>query len=372
MKVFIIGEEISPPWTEAIKNMIWGLANSLSEEYEVYLWKDPSKPYPKLKKNIHFVDIFDRRVRSDYKTRNYAVTLPFKMKLLLDTFTFSKKERIDVVHLFSHPRLLFTLPIHILKNLYGTKVLQTIPSTIRSSFSVVGDKNVIISSYSKRIIRKSHVIPPGIPESQFKKLDPTRTKKELGINDEKVILTNVGSATTTGLDTFIKAAALLKDENFKFIVANKNLNERMGGIIHENMKKLSRGMGVDDKIIFLGLFDQEKLLSIADVVVLPLKTSYSKIEFPLAILEAWAKGTLVLGSNVGALPTILEGKGLVFKANDPKSLAGCISKAVKNDYKEEKEKAKKEAREYVWGKIAKRYEEIYNLLYSEKSGRKIR
>lgn len=371
MRVFIIGEEISPPWTEAIKNMIWGLANSLGGEYEVYLWKDPSKPYPKLKRNIHFANIFDKMSRSDYRTRNYAITLPFKIKLLADTFNFAKKEEIDIIHLFSYPRTLFTLPVRVFKQFYGNKVLQTIPSTVKSSFSIIGDEIVVISPYSKRIIENSYVIPPGIQESEFKKVDVRSDKKRLGIGDEKIILTNVGASQTTGLDTFIKAAAILKDENLKFIIATKNINEKMGRIIHENMKKLARKLNVENKIIFLGLYHREKLLSMANIIVLPLKTRYSKIEFPLTILEAWARGILVLGSNVGALPVILNEKGLIFKANDPKSLADCMLKALENDYKEIRERAKKEAKNHAWSKIAKKYEKVYKLLYSEKNSKKI-
>lgn len=80
----------------------------------------------------------------------------------------------------------------------------------------------------------------------------------------------------------------------------------------------------------------------ADVLVLP-----SRIEgFPMAILEGMASGAVVVTTNVGAIPEVVNEKtGLLFNPGDDPELANLLEKAL-ND-KELADRLRENAREMI-------------------------
>lgn len=95
----------------------------------------------------------------------------------------------------------------------------------------------------------------------------------------------------------------------------------------ESLKKLSRELGIENNVRFLGCrFDVARWLALCDFLVLP---SLSEAEglptegLPLSILEAFAMGKPVIATKVGGVPEVLKDgeNGFLVPPCDPERLA---------------------------------------------------
>ncbi len=100
-----------------------------------------------------------------------------------------------------------------------------------------------------------------------------------------------------------------------------------------------------------------------DVLVLPsLTTSNWKEQFGRVIVEAQACGTPVVGSDSGAIPEVIGGKGLVFPEGDSGALADCLQKLRNNPALSSELSlagGRHAAERYSWEAIAAEMREIY-------------
>jgi glycosyltransferase involved in cell wall biosynthesis/predicted O-methyltransferase YrrM len=117
-----------------------------------------------------------------------------------------------------------------------------------------------------------------------------------------------------------------------------------------------------DRLLFLGevsLVDRERLYSASDAVVFP-----SRYEsFGLVPLEAFVHGKPVIGSNVGAIPEVIEHNqsGLLFEDGNPDALADCFD-CLSNDqelYHRLAGGARQRVRELSSAKMAQETEIVY-------------
>jgi glycosyltransferase involved in cell wall biosynthesis len=121
----------------------------------------------------------------------------------------------------------------------------------------------------------------------------------------------------TGVDALIRAAAWIKNTDrasFRVMIAGQ-------GPLSDEYKALSRQLCVADEVRFLGSISEEELrLShrAADCFVLPTR----ELEcFGLVILEAFASGTPVIATPIGAIPELMAPapEGLA-RDNSPEAL----------------------------------------------------
>ena len=124
-----------------------------------------------------------------------------------------------------------------------------------------------------------------------------------------------------GLDTLLKAAKNVPDA--VFWLAGE-------GPLREDLEKLTRKLGLEKRVRFLGWrTDRGALLRSADVCVLP-----SRYEpFGTVILEAWAAGTpLVAARSAGPAATIEDAKnGLLVPIDDDKALAVALNRVLQDE-----------------------------------------
>lgn len=129
----------------------------------------------------------------------------------------------------------------------------------------------------------------------------------------------------------------------------------------ENLRRLARELGVENRLQLLGLRDDvDALLDAADVFVQPSKSE----GLPLAVLEAMAHGVPVVASNVGGIPeAIVDGdSGLLVPPNDSSRLAMALAGLLA-----EPERARqlgqrgreRVAAEFSVGAMVDRYIELY-------------
>jgi glycosyltransferase involved in cell wall biosynthesis len=132
----------------------------------------------------------------------------------------------------------------------------------------------------------------------------------------------------------------------------------------DKIRKTIGDLKLNDRIKIIGRYDKlAELHNASDCFVM---TSRQE-GFGLAILEAMACGLPVIGSNVGAVPEMIEDRvnGLIFSTKNDGELALCISKIYenRNGARSMGDLARKTALEkYHIKNTSKKYEELYRRL----------
>ena len=164
-----------------------------------------------------------------------------------------------------------------------------------------------------------------------------------------------------GVDIAIKA--------MKYILKNDLVLKIAGsGIEMENLKNLSKELGIEKNIEFLGDMNRaeiKKLILESKAIVIPSIPSEGVIEATsISALEGMSAGKVVIASNIGGLKEIIKDKenGLLFEAGDFKALSGLINRTLDDNF----DNIKRNARKYIlenscleiWGqKVLKIYNE---------------
>lgn len=159
------------------------------------------------------------------------------------------------------------------------------------------------------------IIPNGIDTDFFRPFEKTAARKKLGINGGKIFLSLGRLGHEKSVDVVIRA---FKNLDAKLVIVGR-------GPAEEKLKKLTRKLGLQNKVTFKG-FVPEKLkplyYSAADALVIA-----SEFETQgLVVVEGMACGTPVIGANSGAVPeAIREGKnGYLFGPRNVEELTKKI------------------------------------------------
>lgn len=187
--------------------------------------------------------------------------------------------------------------------------LKRIASRRLAAHVAVGDRAsrdietfVGLSSNSVRTIRN------GVP-------DVSLTRLETQTRDGPAVMGTVGRLDRLkGFDLLVRALARLPDVT---AVVIGDGSERAA------LEALSRELGVDDRIEFLGWRqDPRAYLATLDIFVLPSRSE----GFPLAIVEAMLAGLPVVATDVGSVAEAVahEETGLLVPADDVEALTAAI------------------------------------------------
>ena len=229
-----------------------------------------------------------------------------------------------------------------------------------------------------------HIIPHGVDVKSFFPVSSQQKinfKKNLSINEEDFIISNVGGMTNNkGIDYLLVAFSILKQKykNIKLILKDQSNLYKIKGNIHlEQMKKTKYSKYLDDRVLKDILFISENL-SIKDLNLLYNITNcyvspYKAEGFNLPPLEATACGTPIVVTKGGSTdeyyhPTLglqidseIKKTEKIFSLK-PKidSLIQCISMIIENpfDYCGE-EGIKFVSKNFSWEKVTN---DLYNLM----------
>ncbi|MBI5804754.1 glycosyltransferase family 4 protein [candidate division TA06 bacterium] len=190
-----------------------------------------------------------------------------------------------------------------------------------------------LSMHSQEIINRHFglfpkimtVIPGGANNEIYRPAeDKAALKKQLGYDQAQPLLLTVRRLIPrTGVDLLIDAmqSVVKKLPGAMLLIAGQ-------GALKDELEKRSVGLGLRDRIKFLGYVTEEekvRLYQAADFSVMP---TTSLEGFGLSIAESLACDTPVLGTPVGSIPEILNrlDQSLVFKSLKPQDLAeGIVS-----------------------------------------------
>ncbi len=200
---------------------------------------------------------------------------------------------------------------------------------------------------------KMSIIPCGVNLELFRPVKKAYTRKQLGFDDEKIVLYVGRFAALKGLDRLLKAMAYLQHERgLKLVIVGGDGDSAPDSI---EFQRLASQLGINDKIQFVGRIEQDNLsqyYSAADLLVVP---SYHE-SFGLVALESLACGTPVVATDVGAMDRIIcEGKtGSILADATPSAIAKAIGDFISKPHSEIESVAaiRESVREFAWSCVA--------------------
>ena len=171
--------------------------------------------------------------------------------------------------------------------------------------------------------------------------------EDLGLNN-KILLGFIGSFYAyEGLNILLQALPkmLAQNQDIRILLVG-------GGPQESKLKTLAIQLGIENKVVFTGRVPHDQVqryYNLIDILVYPrLKMRLTDLVTPLKPLEAMAQGVLVLSTNVGYVPTLLnERRGFLVDVNiSAPKLSRKIKEIAMLDYKE-KSKILNNARLFV-------------------------
>lgn len=191
----------------------------------------------------------------------------------------------------------------------------------------------------------------GVSLDRFRPITNTKSNyQELNIPQNTFVISTVAHLIKEkGIDYLIQAAKLITDnhKDVLFLIAGKGEEET-------RLKTLTKDLGLDNKVLFLGLRnDSEKIFAVSDVFVCP---SIWQEAFGLTNIEAMACGVPVIATKVGGIPEIIEDNvtGILIEAKNSMALVNAIERLYNDPY----------LCKYLGQKSLERVEKHFNLAHS--------
>lgn len=155
-------------------------------------------------------------------------------------------------------------------------------------------------------------------------------RRELGIQQQRVLLYVGRIAGNKGIDLLIRGLAHLARTDVRLLVVGDYAFSNMSRDLHDELQTLAQQLGVAGRVTFTGRVpDVTPYFHLADVCLLP-----SRHEgFGVPIAEAMAVGIPAIAARAGALPWVLgepeaDAAGLLFAPDDVDELARQITRVL--------------------------------------------
>ena len=186
-----------------------------------------------------------------------------------------------------------------------------------------------VCSETRRQLRR-HGYPPHLGEVIYKGIDeallrpPAEVESRPLISEEGMIKLGVSSRLiqSKGIQTLLGALARLRARGTDRFV----LDISGSGPYREALEKRCGRLKLGDRVRFIGRSHVPAFLDDIDILVCPNDTA----SFPMRILEAFARGTLVLATGVGGIPeAVWEGRtGFLVPPRDEERLARALERIL--------------------------------------------
>ncbi len=211
------------------------------------------------------------------------------------------------------------------------------------------------------------VIPCGTDTDNFRLTSKADARAKLKLrSNEKVILYVGRFDPRKGIETLVRAFALLKNQdlkNLKLVIVGGSSAHMPDGEERRRIEQLVDELGIKDSTLFAGRIGHDVLplyYAAADVCVIP--SHYEP--FGLVAIEAMACGVPVVASNVGGLKfTIIpEETGLLVEPKDVKAFADGIDRILFDELwarKMRKQAFANVNQRFSWGGVAIQLSELY-------------
>ena len=210
---------------------------------------------------------------------------------------------------------------------------------------------------------KVAVIPCGVKVDLFRPMDRGQARRELGLNQAKIVLFAGRIQPLKGIDILLKAVASLEDHSELCLLIVGGDAESADEMAR--LGSLAAELGISQRVSFLGAVAHERmplLYNAANVCVVP---SYHE-SFCLVAIEALACGTPVVASRVGGLATtISDGQtGYLVPQLSGEAFAQRIQLLLGDEELERRlgTQGRNSVMKYSWSAIADQVLEVYQAM----------
>jgi glycosyltransferase involved in cell wall biosynthesis len=173
---------------------------------------------------------------------------------------------------------------------------------------------------------KIAIIPNAIDPEDFK-YPPKKGnfKKELGLDDEEIILYLGRISSLKGLDVLVRAFSLLSNpNNYKLVLAGPD--DGFSNSLHQ----LINSLRLKDKVLFTGTLDRRQVLGALDDASIIVYASIQE-GFPMVPLEAGIMGKPVIVTNHPSMDFVREGQfGLGVEYGNAVQLKDALKRILEN------------------------------------------
>jgi len=295
-----------------------------------------------------------------------------------------RQNNVSLVH--SHERIfsadLFTL--HGIPHRYWVHSIRCKPMSLYDMATAWVEKKLVYEGHCRRFIAVSEltrdiflqeypvhpdsvsVIHPGVNLSDYTGKSNARhaARKALNISDDDPVIVFASmNFEIKGLDNIMLALAQLKKHNksVKLIVAGK------GNIT--KYEKLAKDAQISENIIFTGTVTKDNLIDL--YLAGDLYMMLSRFDtFGMVVLEAMAAGLpVMISSRVGAKDLVEDGKNgfIIPDTSDYDYIASRLTLLLDKKIRTEMSAAAHQtASENTWDKVAKKYSDLYDEVFTTK------
>lgn len=208
------------------------------------------------------------------------------------------------------------------------------------------------------------IIPCGTDIERFGRISRSQARQVLGLDQDAKIVLYVGRFDRRkGIETAVRAAGRLQQDNLQLIIGGGSRPGQSDGIERDRIEGIVTELGLQDMTLFPGRLGLENLhlyYAAADVSVVP--SHYEP--FGLVAIEAMASGTPVVASDVGGLQftVIPEITGLLAPVKDEAAFAESIDRILADpDWRDQLGQAGRDRVEemFSWDGVASQLGKLY-------------
>lgn len=326
MKILILSE------ANSIHTKRW--VKSLSEkgiQISLFSLTSPKDNYYSILTNVNVVNVRKSINSSIISKLNYLTVIPRLKKLI-------QEEKPDIIHAHyasSYGLLGALVKTHIpyIVSVWGSDVYdfpnitpfgkQIIKYNLKKADYILSTSHVMAKETKKYTDKEIIVTPFGVDISLFKPKETQRT--------DTFIIGNVKTLRPKyGIDDLIKASQIVMSNN-----PNQNIRlEIYGeGPQKEELINLAKELGIEDKVIFKGFVDNNKLPEVYSSFSVAVSLSvYNSESFGVVAVEAMACGCPVVTSDADGFTEVVENDktGFIVPKRNPEAAAEAIQKFIDN------------------------------------------
>jgi phosphatidyl-myo-inositol dimannoside synthase len=215
------------------------------------------------------------------------------------------------------------------------KVYHKLDSVVPNSFPIADMFKTTVSNFNN-----INVIHPGVDPQHFSPKDTQNLKKELGLENKKILvsITRLVARKNIGLVIRAMPSILEKVPDAHFVIGGR-------GPEFDNLAKLIQETKMQEHISLLGSLEEERLVeyfSLGDIFLLPSSQNSKDVEgFGIVFLEAGACEVAVIGADTGGIrDAVVDRKtGILLKESNEVTLSKAVIELL-NDEDRAKEMGK--------------------------------
>jgi glycosyltransferase involved in cell wall biosynthesis len=324
--VLMVSKAIAPPWNDSGKNLVRDLARGMTRHRPTLMVGevDPGVPHARLAHVYRAGVGFAPGLRD--QARVFAHLLGARGARLW--------------HFFFAPNPRSCAAGGLAKRLRGVRALHTISSAPRDVRALVpklfADCNVVLSRHTEQRFLEAGLapdrlrrIPPAIAPLTPRH-DTRALRVSLGLPTSAPLIVYPGDLEFgEGAHLMVEAAPLLPDALFVMACRTKTPSAREAERV---LRARIAERGLSARFHFLGeTLRIHELLAAADVVALPSRDLYAKMDYPLVLLEAMFLARAVVVARGSAAEELSEGGGACTVELRADALADALQRLLVDD-----------------------------------------